>query len=76
MKIFIGNYWVPFPSSEYGGNWTIIAKDEAEAIELLTANYGEFDSEYEYLIPDAVANAESFELAGDHVARVVDTFFT
>lgn len=76
MKIFIGNYWIPFPSSEYGGTWTVIAKDEAECVELIKANYGEFDSEYEYRIPEVVSKSQSFELSGDHVARVVDVFFT
>jgi hypothetical protein len=41
--LFIVDYWVPFPMSEYGGVQVVIADDEAEAVQLLAA----LDMDYE-----------------------------
>ena len=35
MKIYIGNFWIPFPRSEYGGIWSAIAVNDAQCIDLL-----------------------------------------
>lgn len=78
MKIFVGNYWVPFPSSEYGGSWCVVAKNEEEAIELLTENENVFYEHFNHLIPDAVAKADCFILNPDveYKAGIVNTFYT
>jgi hypothetical protein len=61
MKIYIGNYWIPFPSSEYGGQWVVIASDEQEACDILKENaWGHYDN-YDHLIPHAVKESESFD---------------
>ena len=44
MNIYIGNYWVPFPRSEYGGTWTVIAENEAQVVELLKE--GSYEDEF------------------------------
>jgi len=74
MNLYIGDFWVPFPSSEYGGSWVVIAKDRKECEKLLKelSYYEEFDD----LIAGAVGSAEEFKLAKDETPRVVDTFFT
>ena len=35
MFIFLVDFWLPFPSSEYGGLQCIIAQDEDEVIKIL-----------------------------------------
>ena len=32
MKMYIGRYWVPFPRSEYGGMWSVIANNQDECV--------------------------------------------
>lgn len=74
MNIYIGKYWAPFPSSEYGGRWTVIAESEAQCAELLKdCNY---DKRYIDSIAGAVAESKRFGLTGDHVPMVVDIFYT
>jgi hypothetical protein len=75
MNIYVGNYWVPFPASEYGGTWSVIAKDEQQCIELLT-EHKYYDDEYNEFIPSAVRQAYVFKLMHDTHPHVVDTFFT
>ena len=74
MNIYIGKYWVPFPTSEYGGTWSVIAENEAQCVELLKG--GAYEDEYDYLIVEAVSTSKRFGLTGDPAPMVVDTFYT
>lgn len=77
MKIYIGNYWVPFPSSEYGGTWVVIAKDKWDCINFLKNEDWRLD--YHHKIEDAVDRANVYDLSDDYSqsdAGVVSKFFT
>lgn len=81
MNLYIGNYWCPFPRSEYGGVWIVQAENEEQAIELLQKNSGSWNKEYNHLITDCVAEAEVFTLDASKMSlsdapRIVKTFFT
>lgn len=80
MFLYVGKYWVPFPSSEYGGSWVVMAESEEQCISLLAEAYADEDWYYPNLIPDAVKNAQVFQLdenvATNQNPRIVDTFFT
>ena len=78
MKLYVGEYWIPFPSSEYGGSWVVTANSDEEVIELLTEQEGSYHEKYNHLIPDAVAKARVFYLdrVHDHSVEIVNTFFT
>ena len=47
--MYVVDYWVPFPSSEYGGLITLIAENDAEALELLSDEES-FHEDYGHLI--------------------------
>ena len=34
---YIVDHYVPFPSSEYGGIWNVIAEDDNECFDLITS---------------------------------------
>lgn len=81
MNLYIGDYWVPFPSSEYGGNWVVMAENGGQVIDILKETC--YDDEYEHLIPDAVSNAKVFPLDKNELFRVasnkpqlINTFYT
>lgn len=80
MKLYLVNYWMPFPSSEYGGLQCVIAKDDASCVrilaELVYEYYAEKYPDYEKRIKELVAQAKSYELAGDHEEGVVEEFTT
>lgn len=75
MKMYIGDFWVPFPSSEYGGMWIAIANDSAQCVELLKT-VTRWGDEFDDLIPNAVTSARQFEVPEETEARIVETFFT
>jgi len=74
-SIYIVDYWVPFPSSEYGGVVTLIANNDTEAFELL-ANEENFDDRYQNLIMPNVVKAQKFTLVDDYESGIIDSFTT
>jgi len=74
--IYIVDYWVPFPSSEYGGVVTVVAKNDVECHDLLQSWRDDCDSKYDSGIMDAVSKAVVLELANDEPSEIISTFTT
>jgi len=74
-SLYIVDYWVPFPSSEYGGVVSLIAEDDTEAFELLAAEDG-FDENYQNLIMPNVVKAQKFALVEEYESGIIDAFTT
>lgn len=73
--LYIVNYWVPFPSSEYGGTISLIAESDTEAFEILS-KCDDFDDRYTDRIMERVVNAHKFALVDEENSRIVDVFIT
>jgi len=73
--LYIVNYWVPFPSSEYGGTISLISESDAEAFEILSKS-DDFDDNYTDRIMERVVNAHKFALANEENSRIIDVFIT
>jgi len=74
--LYLVDYWVPFPTSEYGGLLTLIAKDDNECHDLLLEWRDECDDKYDNLIMEKVTNAPVFALASEEESGIVETFTT
>ena len=74
-QLYIVDYWVPFPQSEYGGVINVIADDDSEAFELL-ANEEQFNEDYVDLIMPNVMKAEKLNLSDDYQSGIIDAFIT
>ena len=73
--IYLVDYWVPFPSSEYGGMISVIAENDQECFDLLV-NFPQFDDSYEDRIMPNIVKAPRFALAEDEESRMIDVFLT
>ena len=73
--LYIIDYWVPFPQSEYGGVVNLIAKDDSEAFELL-ANEEQFNEDYVDLIMPNVIKATKLKLSDEYESGIIDAFIT
>ena len=73
--LYIIDYWVPFPQSEYGGVVNVIAKDDSEAFELLAAEEG-FNEDYIDRIMPNVIKAQRLPLDGFFDSNIIDAFTT
>lgn len=74
--LYLVDYWVPFPASEYGGVLSVIAENDVECHDLLLDWRGEYESEYDNRIMERVVNADKFALADEDQSRIVNTFTT
>ena len=74
-SLYIVDYWVPFPSSEYGGVVSLIADSDAEAFIILSQEQM-YDETYVSLIMPNVVNAQKFKLQDDYESGIIDSFTT
>jgi len=74
-SLYIVDYWVPFPSSEYGGVINLIAENDTEAFTILSDEQT-YDDEYNHLIMQNVVSAQKFVLQEDYESGIIDSFTT
>ncbi len=74
--LYLVDYWIPFPASEYGGVISAIAENDNEVHDLLLDWRDEYNSEYDSRIMERVVNAHRFALVDEEPSRIVDTFTT
>ena len=73
--MYVVDYWVPFPASEYGGLITLIAENDTEAFELLSDEES-FHEDYGPLIMEKVITATKLELSNDYESGIIEAFCT
>ena len=73
--LYVIDYWVPFPRSEYGGIVNVIASDDQECFELLSKEES-FPEDYGYLIMENVINATKLRLTDDYESDIIEAFIT
>lgn len=73
--LYIVDYWVPFPTSEYGGVINVIAENDVDCFEQL-AEERAFDSNYQDRIMQNVVKAQKFALADEYESGIIEAFTT
>lgn len=75
--LYIIDYWVPFPQSEYGGMITLIAEDDTDAFGIIS-NEEQLNSYEGYTskIMEKILTAQKFELVEDYQSGILEVFTT
>lgn len=75
--LYILDHYVPFPSSEYGGIWNVIAEHDDECFDLITAedDLGDYTQHYNKL-KENIIKAQKFQLVDDYQSSVIEAFIT
>ena len=73
--LYIVDYWVPFPSSEYGGIINLIAESDTEAFQILSKEQS-FDDRYVDRIMEKIITAQKFALVDEYESGILETFTT
>jgi hypothetical protein len=73
--LYLVDFWVPFPSSEYGGIVSLIAENDMEAFSILSQE-DQYDERYVNLIMPNVVNAQKFALVDEYESGIIDSFTT
>jgi hypothetical protein len=75
--LYIVEHYVPFPQSEYGGIWNVIAKDDDECFDLIAAeDDGNFYEKFYSDLRENILSSRVYQLAEDLDSEVVEGFTT
>jgi hypothetical protein len=74
--IYVVDHFVPFPTSEYGGVWNVIAENDEECFDLITEEDGEFNSQYFSELRQNINKADKYSLLDELPSKVVTSFLT
>ena len=73
--LYLIDYWVPYPSSEFGGLINLIAENDTEAFSILSQEES-YDERYVNLIMPNVVSAQKFKLSDEYESGIIDSFTT
>jgi hypothetical protein len=74
--LYLVDFWVPFPASEYSGLIAVIGADDNEVHDILLNWRDDYLDKYDLSIMQSVVNAQRFALAEDEQSRIVEAFTT
>jgi len=75
--LYIVSHYIPYPNSEYGGLWNVIAEDDNECFDLISAEDNDnFYMQYYGTLRENVLSARTYALAEDVESAVVESFTT
>jgi len=74
---YIVDHYVPFPSSEYGGIWNVIAEDDNECFDLIaSADEGDFNSQCYTHLRENILKSRTYALSENLDSKIVEEFTT
>lgn len=74
--LYIVDHFVPFPSSEYGGLWNVIASNDEECFDLITQEDNELNANHYSHLRENILKSSRFQLLEDIESRIVESFLT
>lgn len=74
--LYIVDHYVPFPSSEYGGIWNVIATDDEECFDLICAEDDELNKNHYGKLREKIKNSQKFALRDEYESGVLEAFIT
>tara|TARA_B100002019_G_scaffold260170_1_gene246076 strand:+ start:521 stop:754 length:234 start_codon:yes stop_codon:yes gene_type:complete len=75
-SLYIVNHFIPFPRSEYGGIWNVVAEHDDECFDLITAEDDGLNDDYYNRLRENIINAPKYGLVEDHESCIVEQFTT
>ena len=76
MNLYIVDHFIPFPQSEYGGVWNVLASDDEECFDLITAEDANGFPEYYGKLRSNITNSAKYTVVGNVEPKVVTSFLT
>tara|TARA_E500000318_G_scaffold13317_2_gene12444 strand:+ start:1843 stop:2076 length:234 start_codon:yes stop_codon:yes gene_type:complete len=75
-SLFNVDHFVPFPQSEYGGLWCVIAENDEECFTLISDYDDGLNSNYYSKLRENIVKAPRFSIADEVESEVVASFLT
>jgi hypothetical protein len=74
--LYVVNHFIPYPQSECGGIWVVVAKTDDECFDLIVDYDGEVNQNYYVTLRECVMGARTYALSDDVESGVVESFTT
>lgn len=74
--LYVVDHFVPFPQSEYGGIWTVVAENDEECFDIITEQDNEEYPEYYGHLRENIQKSTKYNLLDDVPSEVVTSFLT
>ena len=74
--LYVVDHYVPFPSSEYGGIWNVIAQDDDECFDLISESDEGFNQPHYTKLRENINKSQVFILGENVESKVVEAFLT
>lgn len=74
--LYVVDHFVPFPTSEYGGIWNVVAEHDDECFDLIVDEDGGFNEQYYNRLRENIMKAPTFQLADEHQSEIIEEFTT
>ena len=74
--MYIIDHFVPFPQSEYGGVWNVIAKDDEECFDVVVSEDDESNIGCYTKLRENIKKSTKYALMDDESSKVVSSFLT
>ena len=75
-RLYVVEHFVPFPTSEYGGLWNVIAGTDEEVYDLIVEDDNELNIEYYGKLRENIMKASKYSLVDELESKVVEAFLT
>ena len=73
---YIVNHFVPFPTSEYGGIWNVVAENDDECFDLIAERDEGFNEGHYNRLRENIMKSMNYELAEDVESGIIEEFTT
>jgi hypothetical protein len=74
--LYLVDHFVTWPQSEYGGIWNVIAKNDDECFDLITAEDNETYPQHYHKLKENIIKAQKFALKDDYESGILEAFVT
>jgi len=76
MNLYIVDHFIPFPQSEYGGIWNVVASDDEECFDLIVEHDGDSFPEYYSTLRTNISKCAKYKVVDTVKPKVVTSFLT
>ena len=74
--LYIVDHFVPFPQSEFGGVWNVVADSDEQCFDLITDDDNESYPEFYGHLRENIVKADKYQITEDVESKVISSFLT
>ena len=74
--LYVVDHFIPFPRSEYGGIWNVVAEHDDECFDLIVAEHDGLNDDYYNRLRENIMKAPTYALAEEDLESAIVEQFT